>query len=252
MAKLDKIVEFLDRYLEIDAIKDSSWNGLQYQGKTEVKKVVFAVDAGIETFKKASALKADLIVVHHGHFWTNQNPSIKDWSKKRLDILYKNDISLYAAHLPLDRHKTVGNNAQILKLLGASIIDEFLFSSGKNVGWIGKLKKTLKSSEIEKILSDKLDATCKSLLFGKEKIKTIAVCSGGGGYTGFYEAMEKGVDLYITGDAIEVFYTAKDSEMNVIFAGHHATETIGLQALMKVVDTKFDTKSVFIDLPTGL
>lgn len=252
MLKLSKIVEFLDSYLDIDAVKDSSWNGLQFEGTEDVKKIVYAVDAGVETFKKAASLKADLVVVHHGHFWANQNPSIRGWVKQRLDILYKNGISLYACHLPLDRHKVVGNNAQILKLLSAKITDEFLFHSRKNIGWIGELKKGLSVNQIELLLSKKLGADCKTLSFGKEKVKTIAVCSGGGGYGGFYEALEAGVDLYITGDAIEVFYTAKDSGMNVIFAGHHASETIGLQALMKVVDKRFDVLSQFIDLPTGL
>lgn len=252
MAKLEKIVKFLNDYLEIDSIKDSCWNGLQFEGKSEVKKIVYAVDAGVETFKKAASIRADLILVHHGHFWTNQNPSYTGWSKKRLDILIKNKMSLYACHLPLDRHKVVGNNAQILKLIGAKITGEFLFHSGKNVGWIGKLQKPLGINLVEKLLSSKINADCKVLSFGKEKIKTAAVCSGGGGYGGFYEAMEAGVDLYITGDAIEIFYTAKDSGMNVIFAGHHATETIGLKALKTVVDKKFKVNSIFIDLPTGL
>ena len=97
-----------------------------------------------------------------------------------------------------------------------------------------------------------MGANPKVLAFGNKKIKTVAVCSGGGGYGGFYEALKMGVDLYITGDAIEIYYTAKDAGMNVIFAGHHASETIGLQALQKVVDKKFGTSSVFIDLPTGL
>jgi len=90
------------------------------------------------------------------------------------------------------------------------------------------------------------------LPFGKEKIKTLAVCSGGGGYGGFYEALRAGVDLFLTGDAVEIYYTAKDSGMNVIFAGHHATETLGLVALSKVIEKRFKLDTVFIDLPTGL
>ena len=252
MSSLDKTVEFLDTYLEINAVKDSSWNGLQFEGSPEVKKIGYAVDAGVETFLKAASLKCDMIVVHHGQFWSNQNPSYKNWSKKRLDILYSNNISLYACHLPLDRHRVVGNNAQIIKLLGGSITKEFLFQEGKNIGWIGKLKSQQTLNNIVRTLKTKLNSEPKVLSFGKKKVKTVAVCSGGGGYGGFYDALNEGVDLYITGDAIEIFYTAKDSEMNVIFAGHHATETIGLEALKKVVDKKFGTDSVFIDLPTGL
>ena len=252
MPKLHKIVSFLDDYLDIHSVKDSCWNGLQYEGKENVKRIAYAVDAGIESFLKASSLKCDIIVVHHGHFWTNQNPSYSGWAKKRLDVLSSSGMSLYASHLPLDRHKIVGNNAQIIKLLGGKIEDEFLFQAGKNIGWTGRLKKSSDIEIITKKLEDGLKAQSTVLSFGKKKIDTVAVCSGGGGYGGFYEALSKGVDLYITGDAIEIYYTAKDAGMNVIFAGHHSTETIGLAALQKVVDKKMKTSSVFIDLPTGL
>ena len=174
------------------------------------------------------------------------------WAKKRLDVLSSSGLSLYASHLPLDRHKVVGNNAQIIKLLGGSIEDEFLFQSGKNIGWTGRLKKSTDIEIITKKLEEGLNSQPTVLSFGRKKIDTVAVCSGGGGYGGFYEALSKGVDLYITGDAIEIYYTAKDAGMNVIFAGHHTTETIGLEALQKVVDKKMKTSSVFIDLPTGL
>ena len=252
MPKLQKIVSFLDKYLEIDSIKDSCWNGLQFEGNEDVKRIAYAVDAGIETFLKAASLKCDMVVVHHGHFWTNLNPSYKGWFKKRLEILYDSNISLYACHLPLDRHKVVGNNAQIIKLLGGRIEKEFLFHSGVNIGWTGRLKKAKTINEISSILQKQLNSNPNVLSFGPKKVNTVAVCSGGGGYGGFYEALEMGVDLYLTGDSIEVFYTAKDAGMNVIFAGHHATETIGLSALQKVVDKQMKTNSVFIDLPTGL
>ena len=252
MPKLHKIVSFLDDYLDIHSIKDSCWNGLQFEGTDNVKRIAYAVDACIESFLKASSLKCDMLIVHHGHFWNNQNPSFTGWGKKRLDVLNSSGISLYASHLPLDRHKTVGNNAQIIKLLGGKIEDEFLFQSGKNIGWTGRLKKGTDIDVICKILEESLNADPTVLPFGSKKINTVAVCSGGGGYGGFYDAMSRGVDLYITGDAIEIYYTAKDAGMNVIFAGHHTTETIGLEALQKVVDKKMKTNSVFIDLPTGL
>ena len=252
MISLIKIVDYLNNYLETEEIDDTCWNGLQFEGKKNVKKVAFAVDAAIETFKKAAALKSDLIVVHHGQFWKNQNPSLRDWSRKRIDILYKNNISLYACHLPLDRHKIVGNNSQIIKLLGGKAIKEFLIHSGKNIGWIGRLNKPKTVEEIVKILKSGLGSDPKVLSFGRNKINTIAVCSGGGGYRGFSESLEAGVDLYITGDTVEIFYAAKDSGMNVIFAGHHATEIIGLQALKKNLEKQFELETVFIDLPTGL
>lgn len=252
MAGLNKISEFLDTYLDIYDIKDSCWNGLQFEGRHDVQKIIYSVDASSETFRKSSSMKGDMIIVHHGHFWKNLNPSYSGWARKRLDILKKNNISLYACHLPLDRHRIVGNNAQILNLLGAEISDEFLLQEGKNVGWIGMMEQGLQLQEIEKILNRELETKCNVLDFGNDMIKTIAVCSGGGGYGGFYEALEKGADLYVTGDTAEIYYTAKDAGINVIFAGHHCTETIGLKALSKVVEKEFGVQSQFLDLPTGL
>ncbi len=252
MPQLKKIVYFLNQYLKIGDIKDTCWNGLQFEGKSEVKKIAFAVDASIDTFKLAIQKQADLIVVHHGHFWETQNPSIVGWAKERVEILSKHQTSLYACHLPLDRHRIVGNNAQLLKLLGANITNEFLLHEGKNIGWIGTTRRAVSLKQIERKLNAKLNTNCIPLPFGNEKVNTIAVCSGGGGYGGFYEALNSCVDLYITGDAIEVYYTAQDSKMNVIFAGHHATETLGLKALAEVVKRKFRVQCTFIDLPTGL
>ena len=252
MPTLKKVVGFLDNYLNIDDIEDSSWNGLQFEGASRVNKIAFAVDASVESFQKAAEANADMLIVHHGHFWSNHNPSITGWTKERIDLLYKNNLSLYACHLPLDRHKEVGNNARILKLLGAKITKEFLYHKGGNIGWIGERKNALSLKDIERKLVDSLDTECIILPFGKKSIKSIAVCSGGGSYGGFYEALDLNADLYITGDTAEVYYTAKDSGMNVIFAGHHATETVGLKALSKVLEKSLKVDVLFIDLPTGL
>lgn len=252
MVELKNLVEFLDNYLQINDIEDTCWNGLQVEGKKEVKKVLFAVDASISTFKKAVEEDADLIIVHHGHFWKSGNPSLVNWNKERIDLLYKKQISLYACHLPLDRHKEVGNNAQLLKLFNAKIKEEFLYHNGKNIGWIGELKTPLSVKDIEKKLNNELNTKSIVLPFGKEKIKTIAICSGGGDYAVFFEALNKKVDLYLTGDASDIYSAAKDAKFNVIFAGHYATETIGVKALSKIIKQKFKIETIFVDIKTGL
>ena len=252
MEKLAKIVRFLDRFLEIENIKDSSWNGLQYEGKPNIKKVFFAADAGIETFGRGVDLNADLIVVHHGLFWKSMSPCLVASLKKRINVLSHHEISLYAAHLPLDRHRVVGNNAQLLKLLGAAIRGEFYEVDGKNVGWIGEFKRTVLLQTIEKKLTRHLNTQCTVLPFGKEHIKTVAVVSGGGGMSGFNEAVTAGVDLYLTGEISDVYHAAKDTSINVIFGGHHATETVGVMALSEVVKRKFKVETMFLDIPTGL
>ncbi len=252
MQKLNDIIKFLDQYLESD--KFDEWNGLQIEGKSDVKKIVFAVDASVDTFKEAIKNSADLIVVHHGLFWKTVNPSYTGFNKERIDLLLKNKISLYASHLPLDRHKISGNNAQLLKLLGASITKEFFKYGGLNIGWIGECKKSITIKYAAEKLETELSAKCAVLPFGKEKIKTIAVCSGGGGYESFFEAFNNrdNIDLYLGGEGIDIYSLAKDAKFNAIFAGHHATETVGVKALSKIIKNKFKVETIFIDIPTGL
>jgi len=250
MAQRKEIAEWLDTYLKIDDIKDYGWNGLQFEGKEEVKKIAFAVDACVDTFNAAVDAGADMIIVHHGMFWKESDPSIKKSTKDRLDVLYKNGISLYAAHLPLDRHKDSGNNAQLIKLLGGKILEEFTFHEGKNIGWVARFKHPIPIHELKFILEKQLNAKCKVLNFGDHKVSKLAVCSGGGSYKDFFDAMKK-ADAYLTGDAIEVTQTAKDSKFNVIFAGHYATEIVGVKALMPLLQKKFKVETIFIDKPTG-
>jgi len=252
MPKLKEIVKFLDQYLETEKFEDGSWNGLQVEGKGEVKKIVFAVDASVDSFKEAIKNGADLIVVHHGLFWKNVNPSFTGFNKERIDLLQKNKISLYASHLPLDRHKTAGNNAQLLKLLGAKITKEFFKYGNLNIGWIGECKKPINIKYAAEKLETELNAKCIVLPFGKKKIKTIAVCSGGGGYESFFEAFDLDIDLYLGGEGIDIYSLAKDAKFNAIFAGHHATEIVGVKALSKIIKSKFKVETVFIDIPTGL
>lgn len=254
--QLTKVVKFLDEYLNIKACEknDNSWNGLQVEGKSEVKKIMFTTDAGIESFEKAAKIGADMIIVHHGIFWEANNPSIKDYTKKRVCMLLESGISLYAAHLPLDKHPVVGNNAQLLKILGFEQDENrpFGYYEGEYLSFIGKASNPKTVEQLAKILNKEIGAECKVLAFGPEKIRTVAICSGGAGYAQLDEAVSAGVDLYVTGDSTEFYHTAKDIGFNVIFAGHHATEIVGVRALSKAVAKELDIETIFVDIPTGL
>ena len=252
MQTLNEITNFLDNYLDIKSIKDQSFNGLQVQGKSDVKKIVFAVTAGMETFEKAKQANADMIVVHHGLFWDGVNPNLTGYNFERIKFLIKNEMSLYGCHLPLDKHSEVGNNAQLLKLLGFKIDKPFGYYAGQHISFAGKTENPKTINEIQKILEKELGAKCKVLAFGKEIIKTMAVCSGGGGISQLTEAIGAGVDFYLTGDSTEFHHIVRDAKFNVICAGHHATETVGVKALSRVVKDKFNIEVEFIDIPTGL
>jgi len=247
------IVSFLDDLLDTKNVSDASFNGLQVQGKDTIKKVLFAVDAGFETFQKAVELQADMIVVHHGNFWQGVNPSLVGWKKERIALLFKHEISLYASHLPLDKHPDVGNNAQLLEILGCKKECAFGMYHGQSISFIGKTEQPLTVESVVKTLQEKINAQCKVLPFGPKEIGRIAVCSGGGADYGLLqEAIDAGVDLYLTGDSTEMYHTAKEAGINIIFAGHHATETVGVKALAEVVAERFGIETVFVDIPTGL
>ena len=253
MASLQNIVSWLDTYLDIKNVKDDSWNGLQVAGTKNVKEIIFAVDAGMQTFEKAVEEQADMVVVHHGMFWKPACPNVVGFTKDRIAFLLKHNISLYASHLPLDKHPKVGNNTQLIKLLGFEKNEKFGFYHGESISFTGKTStpKTLK--QLTNILETETGATCKTLPFGPKEIRTMAVCSGGGAvFPMLTEAIDTGADLYLTGDTTEFYHTAKDIGINVIFAGHHATETVGVKALSTVVAKEFDVETKFIDIPTGL
>jgi dinuclear metal center YbgI/SA1388 family protein len=249
MANLSEIMQFLEQEFEIASTPDYSWNGLQVEGKQEVRKIVGAVDAAEETIKKAIDKKANILITHHGLYWRDVDPSLSSFNKIRIRPLITNDVSLIALHLPLDRHNNLGNNAQILKLLGSSPEKEFLSHEGKNVGWIGSVNSG--REEIIGMIKSKINPDAEFLSFGKEKINKIAVCSGAANHRDLYDAYEKS-DIFITGEQFECYQLVKDMKFNVVFAGHNATEVFGIKALLKVLEEKFKVETEFIDCPTGI
>ncbi len=244
----DAIVKFLDAYLAGGRLKDASQNGLQVEGKAVVKKIAFGVSASLELFKRAASAKADMIVVHHGLFWGHACP-VTCPLKEKLELLLANGISLAAWHLPLDRHPVSGNNAQILKLLGAGSQEPFGAYDGVTIGVKGKLKKAARLSGIKHILSTGLGSRPLSFDFGPAVIKTIGVVSGGATRM-FEQAVAEGLDLFITGEVSEfVQEYAREHKANFISAGHYNTEKPGVRALSDLLSKKFGVKTEFIDIP---
>jgi len=244
----DRIINFVDGYLDSKSIKDRSQNGLQVEGKMEVGKIVFGVSASLELIRRAAAAGADMIVVHHGLFWGRPLP-VKGPFRKKLETLLNNGITLAAWHLPLDKHPLSGNNAQILKLLGAGRLKPFGVYDGVTIGFKGSFPRPKPVREIIKTLRGRLSADILPLNFGPENIRTLGVVSGGG-QSMFPQAIEAGLDLYITGEVSEhVQETARENGTNFISAGHYNTEKTGVWALEKLLRSRFRVKTEFIDVP---
>lgn len=252
MVQRDAITSYLNEMLPLDDIEDVSFNGLQVEGRETVSTIITGVTAGKELFSRAAELEAQYIVVHHGHYWRYGTPSLTGWEKKRLDILLKNNMSLYASHLPLDKHPKIGNNIQLLHILNAQVSGDFSQHGNGTSSYTGMIMRGKHLEEIVSILNESLQTKCITLPFGPAIVRTVAVCSGGGGYKAFAEALDEKVDLFITGDTAEIYNDAKDSGTNVIFAGHHATERLGIKALGTLLQKTFEVKVEFIDVPTEL
>jgi len=247
MTKLNSIVKFLNKELKIRKIKDESKNGLQVRASENINKVGLATDACMDVFEKARKLGCDLVIVHHGLFWKKQQKDMIFLVKKKVEFLKENKISVYAAHLPLDKHFKYGNNSNILRLLEVKPKEIF-----GEVGYLGYFKKPRSIDSIVKELENKLKIKCKVWKFGKTNIKKIAVVSGYGAPE-IPEAIKKKVDLFIVGEASHGSYLhAKDGKLSMIIAGHYKTETVGVKALGPLLEKKFKLKTVFIDNPTGM
>lgn len=255
-----KLLE-LDRYfkdiMNIEDLedKDPSLNGIQVSARNEnnaeIKKIAFAVDACLETFRRAFEQGADMVFVHHGLFW-GKPLRIAGGHFDRVKFLLENNIALYAAHLPLDMNSEFGNNAGLCSAIGLRNLRPFGLFKGIKMGFCGEFEEVVTIKQVLEMLSLN-EAQCLSILpFGPELIKTAAVISGGAAYE-VAEAIEERVDLYITGEiSHSVYHSCMENRINMISGGHYNTETLGVKMLAKKVSKELGIETCFIDNPTGL
>lgn len=262
--QLDDFDKLMKGLMAIENLKgtDPSLNGIQVGDlKKEIKTIAFAVDASIESFRRASGQGADLLFVHHGLLWNKQERIVRNLYH-RIKFLIDHDLALYAVHLPLDMHPELGNNIGIAKRLGLTQIESFGLYKGIKIGFKGVLPEPASLDEIKDRLLSKKENCPGFLPFGPEKIKTIGIVSGGDPESGF-QAIEEELDLFITGDAShEIYHECLEGGINVIFAGHYATEVWGIQqvaeklkemTVLKPADPGFTAlKIILLDIPTGL
>lgn len=248
MTTRDKLTAFVNSYLGSDKVRDNSQNGLQVEGRAEVRRVAVGVSASLECIRRAADWNADLLIVHHGLLW-GRPQSFAGPLKKKLETLFSAGLSLCAWHLPLDKHPVVGNNARLLALLGAKRLRPFGSYDGETIGFSGMLPRPLALGEVAAALAIKLDAEPLCFRFGREKVRTVAAVSGGAARM-FDQAAAAGLDLYLTGEVAESTQElARETKSNFIAAGHYNTEKPGVQALAALLEKKFGVKTEFIDIP---
>ncbi|MDU7837924.1 MAG: type 2 GTP cyclohydrolase I [Pantoea sp.] len=240
--ELEKIV---NQQLNSGAFSDYAPNGLQVEGRTEVKTLITGVTASQALVDEAVARNADAILVHHGYFWKSEPAVIKGMKRNRLRALLANDINLYGWHLPLDAHPTLGNNAQLAKLLDIEVKGEVQ----PLVFW-GELATPLSGVALAQRIEERLGRT--PLHCGDNapaQIRRVAWCSGGG--QGFIDsAAAFGVDAYITGEVSEqTIHSAREQGLHFFAAGHHATERGGIKALGEWLASEHGLDVTFIDIP---
>ncbi len=246
----DALDTYLDEYLAIADWPDKSLNGLQVEGVGEVRTVALATDAALATFCMAADAGADFLIVHHGLFWGSAVP-VTGPHRERLAALFDAGISLYAAHLPLDGHAEVGNNAVLARLLGLTDRRPFGRYGERWIGVEGRppgpCDRAGLAARIEALLGVRPDV----LAFGGEIVQRVAIVSGAAADL-VPEAAAAGVDAFVTGETSHIaWHAARERDLNVFFAGHYATETLGVRALGDVLSERFGVETVFLDAPTG-
>lgn len=239
----EKINQFLSQTLDL-TMRDYCPNGLQVEGKSRVKKIATGVTASLALIEAAIKEKVEALFVHHGLFWSGDDLSLVGMKKKRVELLIKHKINLYAIHLPLDVHETLGNNALLGKKLGLEKIAHF---GERDFGWLGRTSlQTV--GDFEKFVAKALRR--KPLLLGnpKQKITKVAWCTGAAQKM-LMEAKLAGADLFLSGEVSEqTYHEAKELGISYLACGHHATEKFGIEALGKAIAKEFHIEHRFINI----
>lgn len=229
--------QFLKTLLKPELFDDYCPNGLQIEGKDEIKKIVFAVSATRESAEYSASVKACALIVHHGLFWKfHGTKTLTGPFYKRVAPLIKNDINLFGYHLPLDAHPEIGNAASLAALLEMSDLLPFGNYKGAFTGIMGSLSKALSGGELKSLLELKLQhAVHYSNPIEAKPIKKIGIITGGAN-SQWRDAEKLGLDAYITGEMSEHdYHESREAGIHMFAGGHHATEKFGIQSLMKKI-----------------
>lgn len=251
MSSLSEIVRHLDEHLRVAECGDWSHalNGLQVENSGRVRKIGAAVDASTRTFTLAAEAGVDLLLVHHGLFWSGLQ-AVTGPFRRQVAFLLEHDIALYSAHLPLDVHPTLGNNARLVTALGLDRTEPFLEAKGQLVGL--KVRARMERAELTKRFERSLGSAVRVCAHGPPETEMIGVVTGGAG-SEIYAVARAGVDTFLTGEAPHwAAVAAEELGLNLLLGGHYATETFGVKALAAHAAERFRLPWDFLPAPTGL
>ena len=248
--KINELQSYLTQILQPERFSDYCPNGLQVEGKQEVRKIVTGVTASMDLLQAARKANADAVLVHHGYFWRGENPAIVGMKKRRIQYLLENDISLFGFHLPLDAHAEFGNNVMLGKVLDLKISG---YLDDKNMLPFATLNPPQTLQTLAESVASKLGRVPQVISNQtggdtQKMIKTVAWCTGAAqGY--IEQAIAANIDVYISGEISEqTVHSARESDTSYIAAGHHVTERYGIQALGEHLAQKFALTHEFIDI----
>ncbi|MDD5174925.1 MAG: Nif3-like dinuclear metal center hexameric protein [Sterolibacterium sp.] len=240
----DDLARYLDECLEAARFRDYCPNGLQVEGRAEVRRMICGVTANQALLDAAVTQGADAVLVHHGWFWKSEDSRITGFRKRRMATLLAHDISLFAYHLPLDAHPDLGNNAQWAKRLGWRIESRF---GEQELGFLGGCSAAT-AGQLARELEQALGRLPQLVGDADRPLKRIAWCSGGGqGY--FEQAIAAGADCFISGEISEqTVHLARETGIPFIAAGHHASERFGVQAVGAHLQEKFGLICTYVEI----
>ena len=245
MIKINELTDYTGQILQIERFRDYCPNGLQVEGRSEVRKIVSGVTASMALLEAAHAAKADMVLVHHGYFWRNEDARVVGIKRARLKFLLEHELNLVAYHLPLDAHVEFGNNAQLGRVMGVTIDG---WAGEPSIVAHGALPSVMPLKGLGEYLSQVLHRA--PLLIGDldKPIRRIAWCTGAA--QDYLElALSLDVDAFISGEVSEqTVHLARESGVAYIAAGHHATERYGVRALGEHLASRFNLEHCFIDI----
>jgi dinuclear metal center YbgI/SA1388 family protein len=248
MAALLELVDYTNKLLDVNSFADYCPNGLQVEGKAEVRVLVSGVTASMALIEAAQAEGADAILVHHGYFWKGENACITGLKRARLQRLLAQDTSLLAYHLPLDAHSELGNNTQLARVLGIERLGQFGNAGGLQLAQYGQLPRPLDVAACCEHIEQSLGRAPQHIPGSAVEIQRVGWCTGAA-QSWIEAAAEQGLDAFISGEISEqTVHVARETGIHYFAAGHHATERFGVCALGEHIAKNFDIRHTFIDI----